>query len=109
MNVVVVGDAFLDRDLDGTVSRVAPDAPVPVVEAVTDRARPGGAALAAALAARDHGSATLIAAVATGVGRSRARRPRVTWTDAAEGPDQGRRARRRARRSRLRTGRDRRS
>ena len=30
--LVVVGDALLDRDLDGHVSRLSPDAPVPVVE-----------------------------------------------------------------------------
>lgn len=49
--VVVVGDALLDRDLEGRVERLAPDAPVPVVEAPEERERPGGAALAGALAA----------------------------------------------------------
>ena len=49
--LVVVGDALLDRDLVGTASRLAPDAPVPVVDAPVDRPRPGGAALAAVLAA----------------------------------------------------------
>lgn len=48
--VVVVGDALLDRDLEGRVERLAPDAPVPVVEAPEERG-PGGAALAGALAA----------------------------------------------------------
>jgi len=50
---VVVGDALLDRDLDGRVNRVAPDAPAPVVEDLVDRPRPGGAALAATLLAAD--------------------------------------------------------
>jgi bifunctional ADP-heptose synthase (sugar kinase/adenylyltransferase) len=45
------------------VTRVAPDAPVPVVERVSERSRPGGAALAAALAARDRSDVTLIAAL----------------------------------------------
>jgi len=30
--LVVVGDALLDRDLDGQAERLAPDAPVPVVD-----------------------------------------------------------------------------
>ena len=33
MSLVVVGDALLDRDLTGTVDRLCPDAPVPVVDA----------------------------------------------------------------------------
>jgi rfaE bifunctional protein nucleotidyltransferase chain/domain/rfaE bifunctional protein kinase chain/domain len=49
--LVVVGDALLDVDLVGTASRLTPDAPVPVVEGVETRERPGGAALAAVLAA----------------------------------------------------------
>jgi rfaE bifunctional protein nucleotidyltransferase chain/domain/rfaE bifunctional protein kinase chain/domain len=49
--LVVVGDALLDVDLVGTASRLAPDAPVPVVEDVESRERPGGAALAAVIAA----------------------------------------------------------
>jgi D-beta-D-heptose 7-phosphate kinase/D-beta-D-heptose 1-phosphate adenosyltransferase len=49
--LVVVGDALLDVDLVGTASRLTPDAPVPVVEDVQSRERPGGAALAAVIAA----------------------------------------------------------
>ena len=51
--LVVVGDTLLDRDLDGRAERLAPDAPVPVVDEPEERCRPGGAGLAAALAARD--------------------------------------------------------
>jgi D-beta-D-heptose 7-phosphate kinase/D-beta-D-heptose 1-phosphate adenosyltransferase len=51
--LVVLGDSLLDRDLDGRVERLAPDAPVPVVDEPDERCRPGGAGLAAALAARD--------------------------------------------------------
>ena len=47
--LVVVGDAFLDRDIVGTSDRLCPDAPVPVVDACTELDRPGGAALAALL------------------------------------------------------------
>ena len=51
VRVVVVGDALLDRDVLGTVERVAPDAPVPVVDVEETRERPGGAGLAALLLA----------------------------------------------------------
>ncbi|MBT2415636.1 D-glycero-beta-D-manno-heptose 1-phosphate adenylyltransferase [Streptomyces sp. ISL-12] len=62
--LVVVGDALLDRDLTGSADRLAPDAPVPVVSECAERVRPGGAALAAYLAARDGRDVTLI----TGLG-----------------------------------------
>ena len=40
---IVIGGALLDRDLDGCVRRIAPDAPVPVVDERSVRSRPGGA------------------------------------------------------------------
>jgi D-beta-D-heptose 7-phosphate kinase / D-beta-D-heptose 1-phosphate adenosyltransferase len=49
--LVVVGDTLLDVDLDGTAERLAPDAPVPVVDCHRERQRAGGAGLAAVLAA----------------------------------------------------------
>jgi D-beta-D-heptose 7-phosphate kinase / D-beta-D-heptose 1-phosphate adenosyltransferase len=49
--LVVVGDALLDRDVDGHVSGLAPDAPAPVLDGMVETRRPGGAALAALLAA----------------------------------------------------------
>jgi len=49
----VVGDALLDRDVNGQVRRLCPDAPVPVLEDQAPACRPGGAALAALMAARD--------------------------------------------------------
>jgi rfaE bifunctional protein nucleotidyltransferase chain/domain len=49
--LVVVGDTLLDVDLHGTVDRVAPDAPVTVVDCQRERHRAGGAGLAAVLAA----------------------------------------------------------
>ncbi|HWH32384.1 MAG TPA: PfkB family carbohydrate kinase, partial [Egibacteraceae bacterium] len=61
--LVVVGDALLDRDVDGKAERLAPDAPVPVVDNPEWRARPGGAALAAALAAADGRPVTLVTAL----------------------------------------------
>lgn len=50
--LVVVGEALLDVDLVGDVERLCPDAPVPVVDERYELTRPGGAALAALLAAR---------------------------------------------------------
>ncbi|MEJ5944602.1 PfkB family carbohydrate kinase [Pseudokineococcus basanitobsidens] len=55
--VVVVGDVVLDRDLDGVVERVAPDAPVPVVDLRSQTESPGGAGLTALLVAAGAGPA----------------------------------------------------
>lgn len=61
--LVVVGDALLDRDLEGHVHRVSPDAPVPVVDDAITTDRPGGAALAALMAAHDGADVTLVCAL----------------------------------------------
>ena len=61
--IAVVGDLLLDRDVLGSVSRVCPDAPVPVVDVATEVARPGGAGLAATLLADDGLDVTLVAAI----------------------------------------------
>jgi len=61
--LVVVGDALLDRDLDGRAERLAPDAPVPVLDALAEHPRPGGAGLAAALAAGAGHPVTLVCAL----------------------------------------------
>jgi D-beta-D-heptose 7-phosphate kinase / D-beta-D-heptose 1-phosphate adenosyltransferase len=62
--LAVIGDALLDRDLDGVVERISPEAPVPVVEDVSSRARPGGAGLAALLAVADGHEVVLVTALA---------------------------------------------
>ncbi len=49
--LVVVGDAILDIDAVGRAERLCPDAPVPVLDDLAERPRPGGAALAASLSA----------------------------------------------------------
>ncbi|MBT2384536.1 PfkB family carbohydrate kinase [Streptomyces sp. ISL-11] len=61
--LVVVGDTLLDQDIDGEATRLAPDAPAPVVDVRHHRAHPGGAGLAAALAARDGRTVILITAL----------------------------------------------
>ncbi len=61
--LVVVGDVLLDRDVLGTVDRVCPDAPAPVLDVATEVARPGGAGLAALLLAGQGHEVTLLATV----------------------------------------------
>ena len=72
--LVVVGDALLDVDLTGEAGRLCPDAPVPVLDDLEESPRPGGAALAAALAARDGADVVLVAAVGTDEGGDTLRR-----------------------------------
>jgi D-beta-D-heptose 7-phosphate kinase/D-beta-D-heptose 1-phosphate adenosyltransferase len=43
VRVLVVGDLMLDRFIWGRVSRISPEAPVPVVQVAREDARPGGA------------------------------------------------------------------
>jgi D-beta-D-heptose 7-phosphate kinase / D-beta-D-heptose 1-phosphate adenosyltransferase len=64
--LVVVGDALLDRDVTGRADRLSPDAPVPVVCAVTESERPGGAAWAALLAALDRPAGGVVLVTALG-------------------------------------------
>ncbi len=63
--VVVVGDTLLDSDIAGQVNRLSPDAPVPVVDVQTQCWRPGGAGLAALLAARAGHDVVLVTALGT--------------------------------------------
>lgn len=64
MSLVIVGDCLLDVDLVGSVGRVCPDAPALVVDEDARRPRPGGAGLAALLAARAGEPVTLVTALA---------------------------------------------
>ncbi len=64
MRLVIVGDTLLDRDVDGSVTRIAPDAPAPVLDEENVHERPGGAGLAALLAARHGQPVTLVTALA---------------------------------------------
>jgi D-beta-D-heptose 7-phosphate kinase/D-beta-D-heptose 1-phosphate adenosyltransferase len=61
--LVVLGDSLLDVDLEGTAERLAPDAPVPVLDHLVERWRPGGAALAAVMAAREGADVVLVTAL----------------------------------------------
>jgi rfaE bifunctional protein nucleotidyltransferase chain/domain len=62
--LVIVGDTMLDRDIDGAVGRICPDAPVPVLDEESATDRPGGAGLAALLATADGYEVALVTALA---------------------------------------------
>ncbi|QGV82097.1 D-glycero-beta-D-manno-heptose 1-phosphate adenylyltransferase [Streptomyces ficellus] len=62
--LVVVGDVLLDEDIQGVSTRLAPDAPAPVVDVTGDQRRPGGAGLAATLAT--HGGRDVVLVTALG-------------------------------------------
>jgi D-beta-D-heptose 7-phosphate kinase / D-beta-D-heptose 1-phosphate adenosyltransferase len=62
-HVVVVGDVVLDRDVEGRVDRLCPDAPAPVLDVTHVRESPGGAGLTALLVAQD-ARVTLVAPLA---------------------------------------------
>ncbi|HEY0532192.1 MAG TPA: PfkB family carbohydrate kinase [Actinoplanes sp.] len=63
-DLVIVGDTLLDRDVEGSVRRIAPDAPAPVLDESEVYERPGGAGLAAMLAAADGREVALVTAIA---------------------------------------------
>ncbi len=61
--VLVVGDVMLDRYWFGDVSRISPEAPVPIVHVKKTEERPGGAANVARNIASLGGQATLLSVV----------------------------------------------
>jgi D-beta-D-heptose 7-phosphate kinase/D-beta-D-heptose 1-phosphate adenosyltransferase len=69
--LVVVGDTLLDRDVDGSVRRIAPDAPAPVLQEESTSDRPGGAGLAATLATGHGYDVALVTALAGDAGGRR--------------------------------------
>ncbi|TAL58035.1 MAG: hypothetical protein EPN86_00870, partial [Nanoarchaeota archaeon] len=63
--IVVIGDVMLDRYLWGDVSRISPEAPVPVVLMKKESCVPGGAANTAANVASLGGECSVIGVVGT--------------------------------------------
>src|SRR4051812_47201132 len=61
--VLVVGDVMLDRYWFGEVSRISPEAPVPVVKIDREEERPGGAANVARNAAALGAEVSLLSVV----------------------------------------------
>lgn len=64
--ILVLGDVMLDTWLHGTVDRVSPEAPIPVVHHSSQWSTPGGAANAAMNAASLGSSVTLLGVTGTG-------------------------------------------
>ncbi|MSR86556.1 cupin domain-containing protein [Candidatus Peribacteria bacterium] len=67
-SVLVVGDVMVDTYLFGSVDRVSPEAPIPVVRYRTERSVPGGAANAAMNAASLGAKATVIGVTGSDAG-----------------------------------------
>ena len=67
-HVLVIGDAMLDRFIVGRVTRISPEAPVPVVAFDHEMHRMGGSANVANNVAALGGSATLVAVTGTDEG-----------------------------------------
>jgi D-beta-D-heptose 7-phosphate kinase/D-beta-D-heptose 1-phosphate adenosyltransferase len=61
--LAIVGDLMLDQYVYGEVSRISPEAPVPVLQAQSERAAPGAAANVAANVAALGGRVLLVGAV----------------------------------------------
>ena len=61
--VIVLGDVMLDKYVWGNVSRISPEAPVPIVEVAKESYAPGGAANAASNIAALGGKAVLVGMV----------------------------------------------
>lgn len=71
--LVVIGDALLDIDLDGRADRCSAGSSAPVVDVAHRTFRPGGAGLAARLAAADGAEVVLIAGFAADEAAARLR------------------------------------
>lgn len=59
MRILVVGDLMLDRYVFGSVNRISPEAPVPVVHVTREASRPGGASNVSLNIASMGGSSTI--------------------------------------------------
>src|SRR5207253_73037 len=71
--LVIVGDTLLDRDVLGSVHRLCPDAPAPVLDEQRTVDRPGGAGLAAVFAAASGLDVVLVTVLADDAGGARLR------------------------------------
>jgi len=65
IRVMVIGDVMLDHYIYGRVSRISPEAPVPVVEVTHEKFNPGGAANVAGNISCMGGSPILVGVVGT--------------------------------------------
>jgi len=72
--IVVIGDVMLDQYIWGSVTRISPEAPVPVIEVVSESFRLGGAANVAANIRSLGGQVTLISVIGEDENGARLRR-----------------------------------
>lgn len=63
VKVLVIGDLMLDRYVFGSVTRISPEAPVPVVHVTHEESRPGGASNVALNVASLGGQSTVAGAI----------------------------------------------
>ncbi|WP_308720330.1 D-glycero-beta-D-manno-heptose 1-phosphate adenylyltransferase [Komagataeibacter xylinus] len=77
--IVVVGDLLLDRYITGSVNRISPEAPVPVLLHAREHATPGGAANVAANAAALGAPVSLIGVVGTDAAARTLRTTLAAW------------------------------
>lgn len=85
LTVAVVGDVMLDRFVFGRVTRISPEAPVPVVTYERDEDRPGGAANAACNIRALGGQVTLVGLVGRDEAADRLRRALASHRVGVEG------------------------
>lgn len=83
--VLVAGDAMLDRFIVGRVTRISPEAPVPVVQFQTEHLRLGGAANVAHNIAALGGRVSLVALIGTDEAAKRLRQQLAAAGIAADG------------------------
>ena len=77
VRLLIVGDVMLDRYWFGDVSRISPEAPVPVVKVERSEERPGGAANVARNAAALGAKVSLLALVGNDAGWTQIAREQV--------------------------------
>jgi D-beta-D-heptose 7-phosphate kinase/D-beta-D-heptose 1-phosphate adenosyltransferase len=83
--ILVVGDAMLDRFIVGRVARISPEAPVPVVQFLSEHVRLGGAANVAHNIATLGGRPSLVAVVGRDPSAARLREQLVAVGAAVDG------------------------
>lgn len=83
--VLIVGDAMLDRFIVGRVTRISPEAPVPVVQFLSEHVRLGGAANVAHNIATLGGQPSLVAVVGRDMSAARLREQLVAVGAAVDG------------------------
>ncbi len=83
--VLVIGDVMLDRYVEGSVDRISPEAPVPVLRHLSAREMLGGAGNVAANIASLGGAVDLVSLIGQDADGEKVRRLLAEWDVAGEG------------------------